>query len=542
MIKLNNKLLFGIVSLLLFLKVFVFEKRPAEFESFLDLAWPNSQACVNEILTNIDSGSEGLRLGPSQDLNTKVKSFCESEAFLVSSSHIRLFYSFISPLTNSNAKFALILSSIDGGFSKKVQIPYLAGKSWKPLMIDLPESDLKTLKTTSVKFSVYSNEELDRPYLQIRDRIEFLSEDPVVDSKSVLSVDLLGYIRVALCVAVLLLLANSVGDCSRVAFFGSLLAVVFTFHFKLNPFFYFDEWHIMQRFSEREFLDAVLYTHNEHFLPFFFAVYYWQMKIFGGNYHLYLIFSCILIAVYGYVVQVFLKGLSFNLLTSRLLALLFCASSLHAEVAQWSLEQCILISSILGVISLNCLLTYLKDRRLVSLFIAGICMFLSPLAFGGGFTYFPIAMALGLLFLVFMRERRNFKSTLASLALAGALMSFSIAIPFGLYVKFKEASSGHAVDQESFFKNKKQFIAYFFQGTGVGSILRPLGVYPTLSIRSPQEIVQEVVNLKVDKIDPTLSLLLLPQSLGWCLLERCYLYLGLRISQKANLTFLVYLV
>ena len=90
------------------------------------------------------------------------------------------------------------------------------------------------------------------------------------------------------------------------AFFLILLALSFFVHFRGTLFFFGDEWDFLRRLSFKGF-SGVIYTHNEHFIPFFFTAYFVEVLVFGANYFLFILVSILIHAANAYAVSRLLR-------------------------------------------------------------------------------------------------------------------------------------------------------------------------------------------------------------------------------------------
>jgi hypothetical protein len=137
---------------------------------------------------------------------------------------------------------------------------------------------------------------------------------------------------------------------SSLSFFMLLLFISFFVHFRSQCYFYWDEWHLLKRFSSSGF-QGVVYSHNEHFLPLFFAFYFLEAKLLKGCYAAYLTISLLFHAVNALLLSLSLEELLSkkpgSRAASRILGVLFLISSLHTETLQWAFEQSLIISQFL---------------------------------------------------------------------------------------------------------------------------------------------------------------------------------------------------
>jgi hypothetical protein len=520
----NKSLALFVAVLLVLVDVFFLEKNQASFVSYNDLKWVSSPGCENSTLTDVDSGSEGLKL-----TNTSIS--CQTEGFDLNSKIFRFYISSAEPTRPVVLEhYDFKLKNLESGFEQKLETPPSVGFGWFPIYVDLSKNLSENLTNSKVIFEVLKKTESLSPGILIRDRLEFVDELPVSLDSNFKSLIKSNFLRLLIQLIVFSLVVFVFSGLSNIYFFLTLFILTISIHFKWTPYFYFDEWHIFQRFSEKSFFEAINYTHNEHYLPLFFLFYYFEAKILGDFYPLYLLVSCFLISYAGYVLNELLQELDFKKTTSRFLSIIFCVSSLNAEIAQWSLEQCISLSAITGLWAIIFVLRYFKNKNFKNLIYSSFCLLISPFFFGGGFTYLPIVWLFSFLFVFFKSKDILSKDYLLKAFVLTAVFSL---VPFSLYSKYKDTSTGHRVDEESFFEEKVKLTNYFFQGTGFGSILRPLGFYPLLSIRSPQEVIQEATGVNFSKISPR-KFVILSSLFGFGLIASIYLFFLRRRYLKAN--------
>jgi len=183
----------------------------------------------------------------------------------------------------------------------------------------------------------------------------------------------------------------------------------------------------------------------------------------------------------------------FDRRASRASAIFFMFSSLHTEVLQWAFEQCIILSCLSGIWALVYLKKWMLSDRYAHLVISGLLLLLSPLLFGNGFIFFPLAFSVIVIELRFTNMRRYIVSSIA--------MSGAAVVPVLVYHALKQVSvtSGSGDVKEGF--DLLKFTAYFITGSGLGTIGRGLGLYPNLTLSSVQTFCYEALGYYVPWID-----------------------------------------
>ena len=280
---------------------------------------------------------------------------------------------------------------------------------------------------------------------------------------------------------------------NKLEFFLLLLLFAFAFHFRLSPFYYWDEWFAIDRFFN-EGWKISFEAHNEHFIPLFFFLYFAQVKLFGIHYLGLLSVSIVTLALCGYLLNSLLIRMFCLLSTqartwdeqnltsiSRFLALLYVVNSLHQVTTQWAFTQCIILSHALSMAALILAWDYLKEGNKSKLLFSALLALLAPFVFGNGFSLILTLFLLAAL-LIFLCETSQRKEITRRFARLVIFFLPVLLLATGTYIKLQHGE-GHGIDEipfeNSFFKDVVNFI-----GTGVSfaTVLRGLGWFPNIDI------------------------------------------------------------
>lgn len=256
--------------------------------------------------------------------------------------------------------------------------------------------------------------------------------------------------------------------------------------------YYFDEWHILARFSKMGF-PGVIHTHNEHSIIAFFIWYYGLVQFFGSNYYALLVVSVFLHIVCAFSVEKLLLMYELDKRAVRASIVFFVLSALHAEVLHWAFEQSIILSCISGLWGLIFLKKWTSTLRLKEILLSGFFLCLSPLFFGNGFIFFPLAAFFLILEIRLVNIKRYFY--------AGACLFVSAIPPVIIYHLLKHASAGHGVDSIQGGFDIIKILSYVLVGSGLGTIGRGLGLYPNMTLNSVQTFLYEVFGHYVPWLD-----------------------------------------
>lgn len=477
---LRNKYLLSILCFLFVLKIFILKDQPITYITHEDMQWRALPSCELTSQSPIDHLSE------SAIVRGEGAPLCISEKFPLHSSTIAIEYAYEERTEGKSNPYVLELIDEKNKVFYKKLLPNTSQSRigvWNRLYLHVGNTNIPSIAKLRIRA-----EKSHVPKLHVRDRIDFLDRAVTPQHTSEIKIHARLVFDVIVSLIIFMTSVLIFPALSQKSFLFLLVAISVAVHFEYQPFFYFDEWHVLQRFSSVPFPQSIILTHNEHFLPLYFFIFFLQAKIFGAAYSYYLLCNCIMMGVYGYAVYLFLKEISIQEKPARLLSLLFCISSLHVEALQWAFEGSIILCSILGLHFLRFSARYCKYRYPSDLVWANICICISPFIFGGAFPYVPVGIMLCLLYGLYFTDLR-YLTYLFSRKMYVVTVAAVILFPLSLYSFFKLESSGHAVDESTFLSNIPALIEYVALGTGIGSILRPLGLYPFLSITHPQQLI-----------------------------------------------------
>ena len=258
-------------------------------------------------------------------------------------------------------------------------------------------------------------------------------------------------------------------------------------HFRVPVFFYWDEWHVLQRFQELG-LPGVVYTHNEHFLPLFFATFFAESRLLGVHYHAYIFVSLALHTLNTWVLFHLLAALfgARHKKPALVLSMLFLVSGLHAETLEWAFEQSLLLSQLCILAALLITLRYMTEGGALRLLAVAALVCASPLFFGNGFSVVPQVILVGLYATVWKKGELSVRSAVLRAAGLAAVSLSSAGAAALLYLSHAQGA-GHGIAQADPWSNLTQVFRYFASGSQAGTILRGLGLFPTLNPNAAPE-------------------------------------------------------
>lgn len=485
-------LIVGIVFLSI-LKLVFLKEYPIRYLGFEDISWLNLPGCNQVNTSPIDLVSEGLIVD-----STSTKPLCATNKFRLLSSFLALEFSYDEKTLGKTNPYVLELLDESNKTVYQKVLPNTSQTNinkWNKLYFNIGEE----FKDSYLKLRIRS-EKLNLPKLYLRDRLEFLNRSVSTERINLFKFEIKEAIDLFVSLGFVLVAILLLPQLRGVSFFVLLSLVSVVLHLQYQPFFYYDEWHVLQRFSNISFPQNIILTHNEHFLPLYFLTLFIESKVFGEYYICYLILNCILLGGYAYILSIFLKELSINDKTAKILSLLFCISSMHVEALQWAFEASILICSMLCMYFLICSVRYFKTISFNDLLKANLCLLISPFVFGGAFPFLGIGVVSFFVYgLYYVKQYKNYVFSRASYLIT---VICSIAVPLYFYSAYKLESTGHAVDESSFFSDIPALFNYVLTGVGIGSILRPLGLYPFLSLAAPQELLDKLLNFNLSELNP----------------------------------------
>lgn len=277
---------------------------------------------------------------------------------------------------------------------------------------------------------------------------------------------------------------------SNVSLLLIFFAVSVLFHYRHSLFFYWDEWDILWQLKEN-LHSGIIRTHNEHFIPLFFSLYYLESLFFGDNYYLYLTVSyglhaancltlCLLLSALG-------RDTDFARRAAQLVGFCFLVSGLHPENLHWVVQQVDLLAEGSVILALFATTRFMNKGRWKKLLQMGAAVFAAPLFFGNGLVAAPKVVALALLS-GFEGEsgadpKMWLKRVLKVIIIAG-LAGGAAAM---LYIVHPPSSTPEPRTLLSW-PDVKRMINYNITATHLGSFLRGLELFPYLDARAPGKL------------------------------------------------------
>jgi len=436
------------------------------------LSWPTEASCSAESLVKtIATRAFTLSAGSSTTATS-----CRSNYFVPKSEELS-----VATASNAVSGDSFFLEAIDAQGVSLAKTPISPSSDWREHTLSLGDVANKSISL------VLSQHNLAKPgeKVSVRSRVEYY--DRAIPAQT--SLPWLLLIALPLATGALLFFFLFVAQASNLKFAAFLLFSTFVVHFRQEVFFYWDEWHVLMRYAKMGWGGAI-YTHNEHFLPLFFAFYQGLARALGDYYLLFIFISLCIHSLNACLLARLLERLagdwSHRREASRLLAFLFALSALHAEALQWAFEASLLLAQTTCLYGLLQAWDGVTTRSPKKLFVGALSCGLSPLFFGNGFaTAFQLAavLCLGALFVETQgrdsharaRLKKRFRWCFAALSSS----AFVFAGVAALYIYFRDGS-GHTVEDARPFENLDAVVEYLIVGTGLGTILRGIGLYPIL--------------------------------------------------------------
>jgi hypothetical protein len=480
-------------SLLLSIAYFLFVYETiAEYSSFETLKWTDEPGCLSFEPGFIDGTSSVLKFdfntGHSESLR------CSSEPFHVSSSVLRIHYS------HSNVRDPVIWLVQNGVPISEFRLESSDTSIWSILTLDLPHLEV------GKEFAIMvAGEGGGESVFYIRNRMEFLSRNPSslhlgfqeLSHTTIQKSLILGTSLFFLLLYIAKSSFVSTGTYFILLFFSSVL-----FFFSKSPFYYFDEWHVLQRFAETGF-SGIWSSHNEHFLPIFFAWYYMVTSVFGEYYEALLFLSLVLHALHGIVILMLMQEFAFSRKVSQIIIYLYSLSALHLEVLEWAFEQSIILCSIFGLLGIIFGSKYLRTGKFRYIFLSAFLCSCAPLIFGNGFTWIPVSLIL-LCSSILLLDESAIRTKLIRLCKLGFLQCVLVLPAVYMYLQNKASnapSDSRGAPFVLLLEKFDQVINYIIVGSGVGTVLRGLSVYPNLSLSSLKEVLSSTKPFLVPYLD-----------------------------------------
>lgn len=289
----------------------------------------------------------------------------------------------------------------------------------------------------------------------------------------------------AMGLTILLIVFSSQAISSYVVYVVFLLLSLLL-HFRLQSYFYFDTWHVLERFRELG-PRGVIYSHNEHFLPLFFALFYSEAILFKGSYELFLLVSHLLHALNALLVFLILKRVlahknAHSTFLSLGLSALFLVNANHAEALHWAFIQSVISAHTCIFFGLYSALKYLDSRGSIDFYLSMISLGLSPFFFANAF------ISPGLLILIlaamYVSGRQLDLSNVKALVYGSMTVIAITALCYICYDRMTEAQevNVHAGLQAA------NIIRYVVSGVLIGTCLRGIGLFPSLDLEGVRDV------------------------------------------------------
>jgi hypothetical protein len=328
-----NLFFLGSFFFILLFHVFNLPSSPSQFISFTKLEWETSKICEDKIISILDKTSLVLEINGNDK--------CSSKSFFTDSNILKFNYLIKEEAqTIDKGYFSLeifhkskLIKTHDLIYDVRFDYPH-----WRTLYVELPEY----LINKAIHLKVKGSGAL------IRNRLEFISKTPnplMFSPNGNFKPSLPSIIPLSILLGMIIFLLFKYPEMNNKSYAGLLLLSIFLSFFSLKTFFYFDEWTVLNGFKNigSQYITAF---HNEHFLPIFFAWYYFLINLFKSSYLIIQFFNFIFHFLHSLLLLKVSLIFGFNKSLSRIFVLLYSISSLHLEVLEWAFVQSIILSSI----------------------------------------------------------------------------------------------------------------------------------------------------------------------------------------------------
>lgn len=474
-----NFLFIGLFLLVFSIYIFNLKPFPSKFISFTKLAWENNHSCESNIISELDDSSLVLNIGESSDKNKE--SACLSKSFTTDSNILKFNY-YISGENYTTERGHYILEVFhDNNLINTTDLLYdvrFDYPDWRTVYVELPE----WLTNKEIYFNVKGSG------LQVRSRLNFISKTPtplMFSPNGNFKPSLPESLPLSILLGMILFFIIKQPNLSNKTYGMLLFSGILLSFFSLKTFFYYDEWTVINGFKSIG-ANYILSTHNEHFLPIFFSWYYLLINTFKSSYTIIQFFNFIFHLIHALLLLKVSKVFGFEKNLARILVFLYSISALHIEVIEWAFEQSIILSSICTLLAILSLKNYVEKSSVKSLLSYSILLFSAPLIFGNGFTALPISFSLIFLHALIF-DFKSLRTKLIKFFISFGLGVFSCLLALFIYSLGKEPSEAELSMSEKLVvlqDNAEYIWNYILVGTGAGSILRGLGLYPYLGLDS----------------------------------------------------------
>ena len=469
-------LLCSALLLALFLYQLKANQLPKSFESFEKLQWQTGTACTR--------APRGSPLSPAPGVLLKGSGNCRSELFELKTNVLEI--EFAGKLAK-NSEVSLFSQNGEplGTFALKN-----SPGSWQTSKLLLDPN-----KHQSKAFVQLESKKGDQQIF-LRNRLNFYAEkSPLKKLKNALHLKKAPSLVVCAFLALLIAL-NLKGLCaSNRTYFFALLLLSLAVHFRGDAFFHWDEWHVIERFQKNG-LETTFKPHNEHYLPAFFASYFLQTLALGANYWAYLLISISFHALNSFLLAILLEKLAAPQSSAgpaaKTLGALFLLSSLHTEVLHWAFELSLLLCQTACLLALLAVQKFNSSGGWKNILLLSLCILIAPFLFGSGLNAVLQVAAL-VFFTMHFRKRGSLIRAFVSLAIAGIFAALAASIY--IYGKGDAAST---LSKSSPLEHLQEITDYIFVGSQVGTVIRGLGLFPSLELTAAKELISQKTLLELE--------------------------------------------
>jgi hypothetical protein len=491
-----NSSLFKIVSFIVAGLIFQLAVgyRLERITDYQKIFWKQSDSC--QIL---DKPEISNLKGRSAFINSTFAS-CETTPFKLASSTFEIELAGNSSLSTLHL---IVLNENGDQLPSKVEGKAFEKGKWNSAQVSLPKTTINKTVTIAVSLSEGANQRDSE--LFVRSHMYFVESSSFlkITSKYFDNIFVKIFSSLLLAVAIYWLVFTTLCNSnSNIKTFTLLFVLSLVIHFRLDAFFYWDEWHVLSRFAEQG-IAGTLHAHNEHYVPLFFLVYYFEALLFKANYSYYLIFSlafhalnCLLLIK----ILTRLTGSDKNAeFAAGLLGVFYLLGATHAEVLHWAFTFAIVLSQTFIFSSILLMDRFIRTGKLRILVYICLTACGAALSFGNGFLVIPLLALLGIFYASFPNTSSLWREILPPLIkrikrVAFCLISAIAGLVFvaTIYLSIK-TKGGHQVDLRQSLSQINLIIDYIFVGTWLGTVLRGLGFWPVLSLQAHEELLSGLI-------------------------------------------------
>lgn len=387
----SHKIALAVVPILLVGVVALYQlsvtASPLSYAGFSELEWAISDKCISE-------GGHRLLQPPERSVGTWIfgggqnTGVCISKPMQALAQVVELDVAGY-PSAEHGREVTIDLRLLDSGYVHSLDLPAPRqpedAQHWYSRWFYVPGLKLGSEFALTVQDQANVDE---AGWIALRDRVNFYNlQDNLFSLRQGLRTPA-ARLAIAVVLGLLITLFAFTAVCSnrsRVTLLTSLLFLSVSVLLRLDGFFYWDEWHAIERFLHQGW-QTLAAAHNEHFIPLFFGLYFSELMLFRDSYLSFLLVSLLLHGLNAYLVARLLSRFaspSASASAARLCGVMFALSSISAEVTQWAFMQSVLAGTACSLGALIAGWDYVQRGRARKAVYCCAGLFAGPLFFGG---------------------------------------------------------------------------------------------------------------------------------------------------------------